>query len=341
MKMMQLMAGASHGGAEAFYSRLVLALHAEDVAQTAIIRPDSKRAEAFQKAGVKTYQLAYGGMLDLCTPRRIKQLANINKPDIIMSWMNRASRMMPVGQWQRVGRLGGYYNLKYYTKCNYLICNTFDLCDYVVKRGWPAKNVHCISNFVNENIADPVQRDSLDTPANAPLVFTAGRLHENKGFDVLIKAVAHLDDVYLWLAGEGPLKDELQRLVAELKLGHRVRFLGWRDDINAFLSSADLFVCPSRHEPLGNVVLEAWAQKTPIIATAAQGPKQLIEDGENGLLVPIDDDSLLAEKIRALIDNKKLRENMISNANKKYQEGFSQKVIVEEYKRFLNSILNQ
>ena len=112
MKMMQLMAGARHGGAEAFFSRLVPALHADGIAQTAIIRKDSNRVEALQKTGIETYQLAYGGMLDLCTPWRIKKLVSLTKPDIVMSWMNRASRMMPVGQWQRVGRLGGYYSLK-------------------------------------------------------------------------------------------------------------------------------------------------------------------------------------------------------------------------------------
>lgn len=341
MKMVQLMAGASHGGAEAFFSRLVPALHAGGVAQTAIIRRDSKRAEALQKTGIETYQLTYGGMLDLQTPWRIKKLVSITKPDIVMSWMNRASRMMPVGQWQRVGRLGGYYNLKYYKNCNYLICNTPDICDYVTEQGWPAKNTRVISNFVNENNADPVQRSDFNTPVNAPLIFTAGRLHENKGFDVLIKAVARLDDVCLWVAGEGPLKQDLHELVADLNLGSRVRFLGWREDINALMSSADLFVCPSRHEPLGNVVLEAWAQKIPIIATAAQGPKQLIDEGENGLLVPIDDYSLLAEKIRTLIDNKKLRGDLIDNANLKYQENFSQKIIVGEYKRYFDFILDK
>ena len=101
MKMMQLMAGASHGGAEAFFSRLVPALHVDGLAQTAIIRKDSKRAEILQKTGVETHQLAYGGMLDLCTPIRIKKLVSLKRPDIVMSWMNRASRMIPVGQWHR------------------------------------------------------------------------------------------------------------------------------------------------------------------------------------------------------------------------------------------------
>lgn len=257
-----------------------------------------------------------------------------------MSWMNRASRMTPVGKWKSVGRLGGYYNLKYYKNCNDLICNTPDLCDYVIKQGWPEKNTHYISNFVDEKIADPVVRNNFNTPENVPLILTAGRLHENKGFDVLIRAMACLDDAYLWLAGEGPLKNDLNKLVEELNLSERVKFLGWREDMNALLASADIFVCPSRHEPLGNVVLEAWSQNTPIIATVAQGPKQLIDDGENGLLVPIDDFSTMAEKISCLIQGNSLRKMIIENAHQKYLENFSQKKIVEEYKLFFGSIIN-
>lgn len=341
MNVMQLMAGGDCGGAEAFFARLVSALHVEGVTQTAVIKNNSKRLGALQKVGVETHQLNYGSILDIYTPWRIKQLAKLKKPDIVMSWMNRASRMIPVGQWQRVGRLGGYYNLKYYKKCNYLICNTPDIRDYVIKQGWCENQAYYISNFVNEKTATPLPKSSFNTPANMLLIFTAGRLHENKGFDVLIKAIARLDDICLWIAGEGPLRDDLNNLVADLNLGSRVKFLGWREDINALLSSVDLFVCPSRHEPLGNVVLEAWAQKTPIIATAAQGPKQLIEEGENGLLVPIDDHLILAEKIVTLLHNKKLQENMIDNAHRKYQESFSQKIIVGQYKKFFNSILDK
>jgi len=338
---MQLIAGAGDGGAEAFFTRLVPALHAEGMIQTAVIRKNSKRAKILQRAGVDTCQLPYGGMLDLYTSWRIKRLAALKRPDIVMSWMNRASKMMPVGKWVNVGRLGGYYNLKYYKKCDYLVCNTLDICDYVVKQGWSEKNVRYISNFVDEENADPVERSNFSTPANAPLVLAAGRLHDNKGIDMLIRAIATLDHVYLWVAGEGPLKNDLKKLASDLKLDERVRFLGWREDINALLASADVFVCPSRHEPLGNVVLEAWSQKTPIIATAAQGPSQLINDEENGLLVPIDDYTNLAEKISYLIQRESLRKTIIDNAYIKYLENFSREKIVEEYRLFFGFILEE
>ena len=340
MNIMQLIAGASNGGAEAFFTRLVPALHAEGMTQTAVIRKNNKRAQALQQAGIDTYQLPYGGMLDFYSPWRVKQLAVLKRPDIVMSWMNRASNMTPAGKWISVGRLGGYYNLKYYRKCNYLICNTRDIRDYVIKQGWPEKYARYISNFVDEETAGPVERNNFNTPTNVPLVLAAGRLHENKGIDILIRAIARLDNVYLWVAGEGPLKNDLKKLVSDLKLDNRVRLLGWREDINALLAGADIFVCPSRHEPLGNVVLEAWSQKIPIIATASQGPKQLIDDGENGLLVPIDDHSALAEKISCLIRGNSLRKMIIDNAHQKYLQNFSQNKILEEYKFFFGSILN-
>src|SRR3546814_2771750 len=71
--------------------------------------------------------------------------------------------------------------------------------------------------------------------------------------------VCSSDLVWLWLAGEGPRRRALMQQAARLGLGDRVRFLGWRDDVAALLRAADVFLCPSRHEPLGNVVIEAWA----------------------------------------------------------------------------------
>src|SRR5258706_13129845 len=129
----------------------------------------------------------------------------------------------------------------------------------------------------------PVARSAFDTAADAPLLVALGRLHTNKAFDVLIEALAGVHDAHLWIAGTGPEESALKARIASRDLGKRVRFLGWREDTEAVLAAADIFVCPSRHEPLGNVVIEAFAQGLPVIATASQSPKALIEDGLNGL----------------------------------------------------------
>ena len=76
-----------------------------------------------------------------------------------------------------------------------------------------------------------------------------------------------------------------------------MRFLGWRTDRGALLRAADICVLPSRWEPFGTVMLEAWAAGTPLVAAASQGPAALIEDGGNGLLVPVDDVAALAAAV--------------------------------------------
>lgn len=84
-------------------------------------------------------------------------------------------------------------------------------------------------------------------------------------------------------------------------MADRVAFLGWRQDSGALLAACDVFVCSSRHEPLGNIVLEAWSAARPVVAAAAQGPVELIRDGETGLLVPKEDPAALAAAIAGLL----------------------------------------
>jgi glycosyltransferase involved in cell wall biosynthesis len=130
-----------------------------------------------------------------------------------------------------------------------------------------------------------------------------GRLHPNKGFDVLLRALALLPRGHLYLAGAGPEEAALRALAAELGITARVSFLGWRRDIGALLAATDIFICSSRHEPLGNIVLEAWSAAKPVIAAAAQGPSELISTGKDGVLVPLEDPPALAAAIADLIEN--------------------------------------
>ena len=119
----------------------------------------------------------------------------------------------------------------------------------------------------------------------------------------MLRALPQVPEARLWLAGEGPERDALHSLAAELGVAGRVHFLGWRDDVGALMRSADLFVCPSRHEGLGGIVLEVWYHRCPIVATASQGPAELIEDGATGRLVPVDAVDDLAGAINAVISS--------------------------------------
>jgi glycosyltransferase involved in cell wall biosynthesis len=338
IRLMQAMAGAPHGGAEAFFERLAPALTRAGLAQRVLIRENPKRAALLRAAGVDVVELPFGGVFDLTSRFRFARQVRNFKPDIVLGWMNRASGMMPTGNFIRVGRLGGYYDLKYYRKCDHLIGNTPDIRDWIVAQGWPTARAHYVPNFVADAKVPPISRSSLDTPPDARLIVAMGRLHRNKAFDVLLRAVEQVPDCYLWIAGEGELRAELTALAAHLSVMPRVRFLGWRDDVAALYASADLFVCPSRHEPLGNVVIEAWAAARPVIACASQGPGQLILGGVNGLLVPVDDDAALAGAIRRLLAEPETAKALALAGRKAFEARFTEDAVVTRYLAFFEAV---
>ncbi|MEQ8318792.1 MAG: glycosyltransferase [Rhodospirillales bacterium] len=338
MKVLQAMAGAEFGGAEAFFVRLCIGLHKAGLDQKVIIRENPARAKLLRDAGIEPVQLAFGGRFDFATPRAMKREINAFKPDVVLTWMNRASHMCPKGDFVHAARQGGYYDLKYYANCDHLIGNTHDIVEYLVEHGWPGEKAHYLPNFVSDTRGTPLDRGKFYTPKGVPLIVALGRLHENKAFDVLLRALARVLNAYLWLAGEGPLKDDLIKLAEELAIKPRVRFLGWRDDTADLLSSADLFVCPSRHEPLGNVVIEAWAQGLPVVAADSMGPGTLIENMETGILVPVDDEILMARAIRGVIDDDNLAERIARQGHQAYQDNFTEAQVVQQYLDFFDKV---
>ena len=338
MRVLQAMAGAAVGGAEAFFSRLVPALGRAGVEQRVVIRRNADRARGLRAADLDVVELPFGGAIDIYTPIQLKrQIANF-RPDVVLSWMNRASAMCPRGDFVHVGRLGGYYDLKYYASCDHLIGNTEDIVAHLGEAGWPADRAHYLPNFVNGARETPWPRSNLFTPDRSPLILALGRLHANKAFDVLLRAVARVPEAYLWIAGEGPLRGELLTLAERLGVKPRLRILGWRDEVDSLYAAADMVVCASRIEPLGNVVIEAWAQSVPVIAADSAGPGGLIEHLETGVLVPVDDHVSMARAIKLLLTDDSLRERIAGAGFAAYSERFTESVVIERYMRFFGQI---
>ena len=341
MRVLQVMAGAEFGGAEVFFVRLVTALHNVGLDQRVVIREHPSRALALRKVGIDPLELPFGGLADFKTTRVLKKEINAFKPNVVLTWMNRASNKMPKGDFVHVGRLGGYYNLKYYKKCRHLIANTEEIRKYIINDGWSEEKAHYLPNFVPGSEAKPFQRTKLYTPDNAPLIVAVGRLHENKAFDVLLESLSRIQGSYLWIAGDGPLKKELMAKAEELGVKPRTRFLGWREDVPSLIASGDIFICPSRHEPLGNVILESWAQATPVIAAESLGPKALIKDRENGILFPVDDARALAFAINDLLKDDQKRSRIARNGNRTFKKDFAEKKVVAQYLNFFESITSE
>lgn len=339
MRVMQAMAGARHGGAEEFFVRLVIALHRAGLDQRVIIRKNDARAARLKDAGINPVELFFGGALDLVTPWHLRRQLADYRPDIVLTWMNRATSKMPRSSAVHVARLGGFYDLKYYRRCDHLVGNTKGIVDYLVNAGWPAEKAHYLPNFADQAPGIKIGRDVLGVPEDAPLLLALGRLHENKAFDVLISALPTVPSAHLLLAGEGPLRQELTELAKNVGVEDRVTFLGWRDDIPDLLTSADILVCPSRHEPLGNVVLEGWSHKKPVVAAASQGPSELIIDGKTGILVPVDDVQAMSDALGRAIADPDHQSRLAGAAFAAYEATFSEQAVVAEYLKFFQKLV--
>ncbi len=233
-----------------------------------------------QLGGIRTVRPIPPKGLGVLMTKAIERLVRRHRPIVVQTYLGRATRLTRVPRESHtihVARLGGYYGARSYRHADAWVGNTAAVCDHLRNLGFPSDRVFCIS---------------------------LGRFVEKKGFADLLDAFARLLTLekgrrfVLILAGDGPDRRSLQKRALQLGIGEHVRWPGWVQHPGPFFRAADVFVCPSRQEPPGNVILEAWFHGAPVVATRSDGPAELITDGEDGLLAPVADPGGLADRIR-------------------------------------------
>lgn len=191
---------------------------------------------------------------------------------------------------------------------------------------WPAEKISVVYNAVELDrfgaSPSPALRAELGA-GEGPLFLTLARLEPQKGLDVLLRAAAETPGARFAVAGEGPLRAELETLAAELGVAERVRLLGHRSDVPELLAACDAFVLPSLYEGSSLAVLEAMAARRPVVSSAIPGTDELIEDGADGLLVPPGDSAALAAALRGLLGDGELGEGLARRARERVEERFS------------------
>ncbi len=168
-----------------------------------------------------------------------------------------------------------------------------------------------------------------------------GRLDKSKGFRFAIKALKLLQDYpeknfYLKIAGSGKREAFLRNLIKELNLEDRVEFVGWIKNKKEYFDSIDIFLLTSEKETFGLVVIEAMKFGKPVISTDADGPKEIIQNGINGLLIdlePLDNIEIrFVDAIKKMITNSDLTNQMIEKAYEILQKRFSFECLQEKLK---------
>ena len=289
--------------------------------------------------GVEAVELGFGGALDWVTPGRLRGVLRGFEPGVVVAWMNRAARALTREGWVNAGRLGGYYDLRHYRRCDHLIGNTRGIVAWVRAQGWPGARVHHLPNFVPDLSGAAAAAGLPIGLAGGRVVLAMGRLHVNKAFDVLIRAMVGVPEAQLVIAGDGPERGTLERLAFEEKVARRVHFLGWRDDTGALLAGCDVLAVPSRHEPLGNVVLEGFSAGRPVVAADVAGPAELIEAGRTGLLVPSEDPVRLGAALRAVLEERGLAGALAGNARAVWAREFAEAPVMARWHETLAGMI--
>jgi glycosyltransferase involved in cell wall biosynthesis len=212
-----------------------------------------------------------------------------------------------------------------------VICSSPDLFDSCRRLRVQADRLSLIDNGIVTDDYDPsppqpIERRRFGFGSDHIVLGAVGRLSETSGFDHLISAVGRLvgdgHSVGLLIAGDGPLKNELQQQIDNLELQNHVRLVGFLDAPRNLYRAIDVFVLSNTRADLPNVVLEAMASQRAVVATNVSGVSQLLSDGENGIVVEPDNEDSLYHGMRTCIDSSERMYALAANGRKTVEQRF-------------------
>ena len=244
-----------------------------------------------------------------------------------------------------LGQLAGNF-------CDVFYCLTEDLARHVrdsrVVSGRKIRTIHNgidVSDFTEAPRGARCVREELGIPASAPVIGTVGRQNAVKRQDVLLRAFAEVrrqkPDAHLVLVGDGPLRDELRGLAADLGLNGSVHFAGSQPHSGPYLRAMDVFALTSRSEGMPQAALEASVVGVPIVASRVGGIPELIQDGRTGLLIPAGDHAAFAEAFLKLLRDRELARTLSEAGRERVLRTFHVGRMAADYHRDFMQMLTK
>lgn len=200
-----------------------------------------------------------------------------------------------------------------------------------------------LAPFLSDAIDKSAVRRELGLPLNGFIAGTVARLVSVKNHDVIVSAAEIIKDqapdLLFVFAGDGDLRDHLEKRIAQAGLSQRFLFLGWSNDTPKILKALDLFVMCSHNEGMGRAFVEAQASGVPVIGSRVGGIPEVLIEGKTGYMVPPDDASALAECIMQLYNDSEKRQQMSMACREWVNPRFGHEVMVRAieklYKQYL------
>jgi len=175
-----------------------------------------------------------------------------------------------------------------------------------------------VEKFTNTQVDRSAKRQEIGVPEDAFLLLSVGEVNENKNHQVVVRALAQLDNpnIHYAIAGKGSWDVKLVALAKELGVENQFHLLGYRSDVAELYRAADVCCFPSIREGLGLAALEGLSSGKPIIASKNRGAYEYVREGENGFFCPYNDAKAFAEAIYKLYSDGALMEKMQKEASK-------------------------
>lgn len=280
--------------------------------------------------------------------RLIKKIRQIN-PDVI--WTDQKQALLLLGLSFRLRHypfamevIGGpdVATLKGYGKwlVNHRLSMVMAICSETAKQikliGVPQDKIHVVFDTIDFKGTIERSKSTVESPLpfleGKPRILLPATLIPAKGQDAAIRAVSHLKskglEPVLWLTGDVIVNDYsyydyLKKMVEDLGLKKNVYLLGWRNDIPAIMTQADIVILPTHSEGFGHVILEAMLLKVPVVATAVGGIKDSVGNNVNGILIEVNDDKALADGISKIVNEPLFAKRLVENAYQTVTQRFA------------------
>lgn len=327
---------------------------------TLVTQPDSPLAEKAAAEGIAVETIRMRGEWDLAAAWKLIWLTRRLKPDFVHAHDGHAVSMAGLAAaWGGGARAictrrvdFAINSARKYARMTRVICISEAIKLVCIAGGIPEEKLQVVKSGIDlSRVIDAkadvnALRSEFAPEKKKPLLLlNVASLTDHKGQTYLLDAmptvVARLPQVQLVIVGTGELERELKHKVNILALENDVVFAGFREDVPALLKACDAFVMSSHLEGLCTSVMDAMAAGKAVVATSAGGIPELVEDGKTGQLVPPCEPDALAEKLLAVLLDRKQREHLGRNGAAKATREFSYSLMVEGTLAVYQDILKQ
>lgn len=340
------------GGAEKAFVRVLTGLHARGWDVHAVsLRNAGPLSEDLLHAGIPVDALGCGGIADFRAFWRLRRLVQSSGPDVVLSFLHQANfygrlaaRCCP-----RAAVVSGIRVADRRKSITMLDRWTSGLVDHYVGVSREVMRQHREWSGLATDRCDWIPNgvdvpEAIDeTRRAADQLLFVGRLTDQKSPQTVLTALSRskqqVGRLRMQMVGIGPLMADLQRQSRQLGLEDAVEFLGHRSDVPAIMQRATALVLPSQWEGMPNVVLEAMANGLPVIASDIDGIRDVIVDGETGVLVSPGDSDAMADAIAQVISNPELRRGLADAAAIEVAANYDWEKVVQQYDELLRRLV--